>query len=301
MNAAAYLGQSNWQMPPTDGNCAAGYACSVVTAPFQSLFYTQLGLTPGKPVVTAPNIAVGAFTNIQPYLYWTCQGSTIHDPCAGAPATGFQWSFWFDNGFEGTGRICARHVRHGVLCRLTLRATLRNVLVPVVIRAFSETDVDALVEAVRESYAEVSPWMVWCQPDYAHEHAATWIRSAIAGPSTGSSYEFAVLDTSGTLAGVCGVNHVNNVDRFANIGFWIRTSLSRRGIAPAAVLAVAEWTFANTHLNRLEIVAAVGNTKSQRVAQKVGAVREAVLRQRMMVGGAPSDAVVYSLVRPTAQ
>ncbi len=102
MNAAAYLGQSKWQMPPTDGNCAAGYLCSVTTAPFQSLFYNQLGLTPGKPVVTAPNIAVGAFTNIRPYLYWTCQGTTIHDPCDGAPATGFQWSFWFDNGFQGT-------------------------------------------------------------------------------------------------------------------------------------------------------------------------------------------------------
>jgi hypothetical protein len=54
-------------------------------------------------VVTAPNIAVGAFTNIRPYLYWTCQGSTAHAPCDGSVAeTGFQWSFWFDNGFEGT-------------------------------------------------------------------------------------------------------------------------------------------------------------------------------------------------------
>ena len=88
MNAAAYLGQSNWQMPPVDPNCAAGYLCSVANAPFQSLFYTQLGLTPGKPVVTAPNIAVGAFTNIRPYLYWTCQGNTIHDPCDGSPASG---------------------------------------------------------------------------------------------------------------------------------------------------------------------------------------------------------------------
>jgi RimJ/RimL family protein N-acetyltransferase len=102
------------------------------------------------------------------------------------------------------------------------------------------------------------------------------------------------------LAGVCGVNHINNVDRFANLGYWIRTSLSRRGLAPAAVLAVAEWTFANTPLNRLEIVVAVGNTKSQRVAHKVGALREAVLHQRMMVNGAPSDAVMYAVVRPPA-
>lgn len=170
---------------------------------------------------------------------------------------------------------------------------------PAFIRPFIDSDADALFEAVRESYAEVSPWMAWCRPDYSKEHAAAWIRATVAGHATGSSYEFAVFEASGTLAGVCGVNHVNNVDRFANCGYWIRTSLSRRGIAPAAVLAVAEWTFANTRLNRLEIVAAVDNTGSQRMAQKVGAAREAVLRQRMMVGGVPSDAVMYSLVRPT--
>ena len=139
-----------------------------------------------------------------------------------------------------------------LFCILVSPTTTMSEPGPAFIRPFSETDADDLVEAVRESYAEVSPWMVWCRPDYSNEHAATWIRATIAGR------------------------------------------------APAAVLAVAEWTFANTHLNRLEIVVAVGNTRSQRVAQKVGACREAVLRQRIMVGGIPSDAVMYSLVRPTA-
>ena len=102
MNAAAYLGQSNWQLPTADPACAAGYACSVTTAPFQSLYYTQLGLAPGTPVVTAPAIAVGPFTGIRPYLYWTCQGNSVAEPCQGEPAPGFQWSFWFSNGFQGT-------------------------------------------------------------------------------------------------------------------------------------------------------------------------------------------------------
>jgi uncharacterized protein (TIGR03437 family) len=103
MNAAAYLGQSNWELPTTDQNCAASYLCSVTNAPFQSLFYNQLGLTPGTPVVSAPDIAVGPFTDIRPYLYWTCQANTVAEPCGSAvPATGFEWTFWFGNGFEGT-------------------------------------------------------------------------------------------------------------------------------------------------------------------------------------------------------
>ncbi len=169
----------------------------------------------------------------------------------------------------------------------------------VLIRPYTETDAHDLYLAVQESYAEISPWMVWCQPDYSLDHAISWIHSTIAARENGTSYEFAVLDEHGTLCGACGINHINTVDRFANLGYWIRTSKSGRGITPAAVLAVAEWTFANTDLHRLEIVTAVGNTKSQRVAEKVGALREGVLRNRLMVGGAPSDAVMYSLARPT--
>ena len=103
MNAAAYLGQSNWQIPPVDPSCASSYLCSATTAPFQSLYYTQLGLTPGTPVVNAPDVTVGPFTNIRPYLYWTCEASTVQQPCQTAgPAPGFEWTFWFSNGFEGT-------------------------------------------------------------------------------------------------------------------------------------------------------------------------------------------------------
>jgi RimJ/RimL family protein N-acetyltransferase len=168
------------------------------------------------------------------------------------------------------------------------------------IRPFVESDVHELVAAVRESYAEVSPWMVWCKADYSAVDAETWIRSTITGRASGTSYEFAMLDIEGTLAGACGINRINDVDQYANLGYWVRTSRAGRGIAPAAVTALAEWAFANTRLNRLEIVVAVGNAKSDRVAAKVGAICEGVLRQRLVVGGAPSDATMYSLVRPAS-
>ncbi len=103
MNAAAYLGQSNWQLPTADPACAASYVCPATNAPLQDLFYNQLGLAAGTPVVTAPDIGVGPFTGIRPYLYWTCESDKVQNPCqATPPAPGFQWTFWFDNGFQGT-------------------------------------------------------------------------------------------------------------------------------------------------------------------------------------------------------
>jgi hypothetical protein len=104
MNAAAYLGQATWELPPADPACDASYRCSVGKAnPLSELFYGQLKQSQGMPVVATPGIVVGPFSHLQPYLYWSCQGSSIRAPCeTPGPAPGFAWSFSFGNGFLGT-------------------------------------------------------------------------------------------------------------------------------------------------------------------------------------------------------
>jgi hypothetical protein len=101
-NGAGYLGQSNWQLPPISSGCP-GYNCVGNQNPMGNLFYNQLHFSQGMTAVTAPNIAVGPFHNIQPYLYWTCGAPTIQAACqANGPAPNFEWSYSFGSGFEGT-------------------------------------------------------------------------------------------------------------------------------------------------------------------------------------------------------
>jgi uncharacterized protein (TIGR03437 family) len=102
MNSAAYLGQTNWQAASIDPGCP-GYNCGGDLNPMGNLFYSQLGFTPGSTVVTPPDISVGPFNNIQPYLYWTCGAATAQRVCSDAgPAASFEWSYSFGSGFEGT-------------------------------------------------------------------------------------------------------------------------------------------------------------------------------------------------------
>jgi hypothetical protein len=57
---------------------------------------------PGTPVDPTPDIAVGPFNNIQPYLCWACEAATIQSGCqTSGPDPGFDWSFSFGNGIEG--------------------------------------------------------------------------------------------------------------------------------------------------------------------------------------------------------
>jgi RimJ/RimL family protein N-acetyltransferase len=166
------------------------------------------------------------------------------------------------------------------------------------IRLYRPTDISEMVAAARESVADVSPWMPWCHADYSEADAAPWITATLEGHRTGATYEFAIEDDTGRYAGGCGINNINRGSGVANLGYWVRSSATGRGIAPAAVLQLTAWVFVNTPLHRLEIVAAVDNIRSQRVAEKVGAHRDAVLKKRTLVQGQPSDAVLFSVLRP---
>lgn len=102
MNDSSYLGRTDWQLPPGDPGCP-NYGCAGARNPMGELFYRQLGLSEGTPVVIAPDVPVGPFHHFQPYLYWACEGQAFQALCDPAgPAPDFEWSFSFGNGFQGT-------------------------------------------------------------------------------------------------------------------------------------------------------------------------------------------------------
>jgi ribosomal-protein-serine acetyltransferase len=165
------------------------------------------------------------------------------------------------------------------------------------LRAYEPEDAEALCEAARESVAEVFPWLAWCHAQYSLAEAVEWIRSRSQLAAEGHEYPLAIVGEDGRFLGGCGINQINRIHKFGNLGYWVRSSATGRGVASEAVRQVAAFAFQNTDLVRLEIVCAVGNERSQRVAVRAGAVREGLLRRRLVLHGQPVDAVMYSLVR----
>lgn len=159
-------------------------------------------------------------------------------------------------------------------------------------------DAEALLAAVRESLPELSPWMPWATPAYDRDGARAWIEDAKMHRIAGTAHEFFIVGGADRIVGTCGVNRVDPANRRANLGYWVRSSEAGRGVAPEATRRLVEWVFSHTDLHRLEIVAALGNTRSQRVAEKAGAEREGILRTRLWLHGQPHDAVAYSIIRP---
>lgn len=167
----------------------------------------------------------------------------------------------------------------------------------ILIRRYREADARLLYEAVRESIREVSPWLPWCHENYSIEESRNFIASREVASQGDEWYSFAVFDkaTERLLGGV-GLNFINRVHQVANLGYWVRTSAAGSGVATRATRLAARFGFEQIGLHRIEIVAAVPNIASQRVAEKAGAMREGVLRQRLLIRGESQDAVIFSLI-----
>lgn len=157
-------------------------------------------------------------------------------------------------------------------------------------------EAEAMHAALEESRGEVPVWLPETDGltlDDVREFLA-------AGPrmwQDSSAFHFGIFDPhTGRYLGGCGLTQVNLRHRVCNAYYWVRSSETGRGVAGRAARLMARFAFDQLQMQRMEIVAEVENLLSIRVAEKAGAVREGLLRNRLNNRGEPRDAVLFSLI-----
>lgn len=166
----------------------------------------------------------------------------------------------------------------------------------IIIRRYHSDDAESLYQAAAESIAEIWPWMPWCHPQYALQDSKSWIAYCQEAWDAGTEYNFLIEDVAtGKYLGGIGINQIHRTYRYANLGYWVRTSAARRGVATAATIMMARLAF-DEGLNRVDIVMAVGNHASYRVAQKAGGTFEGTLRNRLWLHGRSHNIHIFSLI-----
>jgi ribosomal-protein-serine acetyltransferase len=167
----------------------------------------------------------------------------------------------------------------------------------IILRPYEERDAESFVAAVRESVSTVGQWMPWCHADYSIAEAREWFAACARSFTDGSAYEFGVFsEKGGEFLGGTGLNQFSKLNNFANLGYWVRESRQRQGVATRAARKVIDHGFNRLALTRIEIVVAQGNEASEGVARKLGARFEGLARNRLVLHGTPVAASVYSLV-----
>lgn len=166
------------------------------------------------------------------------------------------------------------------------------------LRPFRLEDARPMYEAAHESMDQLAAWMTWCRPDYSLAEAEAFVSQCGRAWQRGEHCSFAIIDSHNqNFLGSVGLNQLNHTHKFGNVGYWVRSAEAGRGVATSATRLAAAFGLNELGLQRLEFLIPAINVASQRVAQKIGAKFEGILRSRLLISGRSHDAAMYSLTK----
>ncbi len=139
----------------------------------------------------------------------------------------------------------------------------------------------------------------WDSPPWKERtRAQRFISASRRMADEGSGARVAVDRVSdGAFLGWCSLSGWNPDYRSASLGYCFDHAAWGHGYATEAAHAVLQWAFDTLDLNRVQAEADTRNLASVRVLEKIGFVREGMLREDCVVDGVVSDSWVFGLLR----
>jgi RimJ/RimL family protein N-acetyltransferase len=199
---------------------------------------------------------------------------------------------------EAASKIAARRIHSvcGIQEGIVMRESISGKLITV--RAYQEEHIEKLYAAAAESIPELSRYETWCRTGFSIEDATKYVRWCIEGRLQKKAYYFAVEHlATGEFLGSCGLSDILEEHRRAAMGFWVRSSQTRRGYATEAARIIGRLAFDDLGLDRIDLETAVDNIASRRVIEKLGCIFEGILHRRLVLPGGPTDTAMYCWLR----
>jgi RimJ/RimL family protein N-acetyltransferase len=169
-----------------------------------------------------------------------------------------------------------------------------------VLRCWEPRDAPLLKEAVDSSLEHLGVWMPWTQDEpQTIDEKVDLLRRFRSQFDAGENFIYGIFpaDESEVLGGTGLMPRIgaNGLE----IGYWVRVSAARQGIASEASAAQTRVGFEICEADRIEIRIDPENEASLGVPRKLGFVHEATLRRRLPphADGVPRDVAIFTMFR----
>ncbi len=124
--------------------------------------------------------------------------------------------------------------------------------------------------------------------------ADRWLERYAQGSRDGSRAGFAIVSDEGEVLGIAVAASIDVPGRTAELGYLLAPAARGRGLATQALQELTEWAFAERGILRCELLIAVDNVASRRVAERAGYAREGVMRSKHLKDGIREDTELWS-------
>jgi ribosomal-protein-alanine N-acetyltransferase len=170
----------------------------------------------------------------------------------------------------------------------------------VTLRPLREEDIDAIFQACQDP--TISAFTRVPSP-YDREMAEEFVRGCDLSYRNHQGIVFAIevndsQTGNATFAGTIGLHGISLGDHCAEVGYWVEKSHRGSGLCTIATKTLLDFSLNIMEFRRIEGLADYNNIASQRVMERAGMTRDALLRNRVTKpNGDQIDMVLFSIVK----
>lgn len=164
------------------------------------------------------------------------------------------------------------------------------------LRLMQVNDIESLFNIV-EGNKEVWTYLIAKMDSY--QDMEQYVQVAIKGFEGETDLPFVVVDQkTNEIVGSTRLYSISNDNKTVELGqTWYHPSVHRTSINTECKYMLLQYAFEELHMLRVQIKTDLRNEKAQRAIERLGAVKEGVLRnERQLPNGYVRDAVVYSII-----
>jgi len=152
-----------------------------------------------------------------------------------------------------------------------------------------------LFDVTNRNRTYLRQWLPWVDGTITVDDTSSFIESTMQqfasdnGFQTGITYE-------GSIVGCIGLHSIDRANRKTSIGYWLSADCQGKGIMTSCCRAMIDYAFNELQLNRVEIRAAEWNRKSRAIPERLGFIKEGIVRQEEWLYDHFVDHVVYGML-----
>lgn len=164
------------------------------------------------------------------------------------------------------------------------------------LRLMHVNDIESLFTIV-EGNKEIWKYLIAKMDSY--QDMEQYVQVAIKGFEGETDLPFAIVDQkTNEIVGSTRLYSISNDNKTVELGqTWYHPSVHRTSINTECKYMLLQYAFEELHMLRVQIKTDLRNEKAQSAIERLGAVKEGVLRnERQLPNGYVRDAVVYSII-----
>ncbi|MCM3390140.1 GNAT family N-acetyltransferase [Ureibacillus chungkukjangi] len=164
------------------------------------------------------------------------------------------------------------------------------------LKLVTERDAEEVFQMIDSSRTYFREWLGWLDYSTKVQDTVDNIKGNLLKFVAQEGLDTAIV-FNGKIVGKIGFNKINKANKTAYIGYMLDEAFQGKGIMTRATKAMVNIAFEEYGLNKVEIHAAEGNTKSRSIPVRLGFKEEGTIRSAEWLYSQYVDHVVYGMLK----